>query len=395
MEAEPSKKKSVAWKACLDDLRSQFEEVEPAVAWKRVQQGAMLVDVREPDEVAQGSPPGAMCLGRGYLEQRIEDAAPNLDGPVLVLCESGSRSLFAAADLARLGYRQVSSVAGGFNRWKELGLPFELPSVLEATARQRYARHLIMPEVGEVGQRRLLASKVLLVGVGGLGSPAAIYLAAAGVGTLGLVDQDLVDRSNLQRQVIHNEDWIGRPKVESARSAISSLNPDVTVINHNCRLESGNIDDIISGYDVVLDGSDNFPTRYLVNDACVKHSIPNVHGAVFRFYGQLTVFQTGRKDKTSPCYRCLFPEPPDPARAPSCAEAGVLGVLPGVIGTLQALETIKLLVDCGDGLVGRLLLFDALKMSFLELQQDRDPDCAYCGEGRAFPGYIDYQGFCS
>jgi molybdopterin/thiamine biosynthesis adenylyltransferase/rhodanese-related sulfurtransferase len=360
-----------------------------------VQQGAVLVDVREPDEVASGSPLGAVRLGRGFLEQKIETVAPDVNRPVLLICESGSRSLFAAGDLARLGYRKVSSVAGGFNRWKESGLPIEHPTIFEGAAPQRYARHLVMPEVGEAGQRRLLASKVLLVGVGGLGSPAALYLAAAGVGAIGLVDDDRVERSNLQRQVIHNEAWIGRPKVESARAAISSLNPDVTVTTHHCRLESGNVDEIVAGYDVVLDGSDNFPTRYLVNDACIKHSLPNVHGSVFRFHGQVTVFHAGDRGKATPCYRCLFPEPPAPSRAPSCSEAGVLGALPGVIGTMQALETIKVLLGCGDCLLGRLLIFDALKMQFVELPQERDPDCAYCGDGKVFPGYVDYQGFCS
>lgn len=381
--------------ARLNALRSEINEVEPAQAHAMQREGAALVDVREQDEIAAGSPEGALHMGRGYLELRIEDAVPDLDRPILTLCGGGTRSLFAAEDLKRLGYRNVHSVAGGFNGWKNKGLPFSIPRMLDAAERERYSRHLLMPEVGEQGQLKLMDSRVLLIGAGGLGSPAALYLAAAGVGTLGILDHDVVDRSNLQRQILHSDDRVGTPKVESARTAIHALNPDVKVITHEDYLNSDNVDEIFAGYDVIVDGADNFPTRYLVNDACIKHGLPNVHGAVFRFEGQISVFWPGRPNNPGPCYRCLFPEPPPPELAPSCAEAGVLGVLPGVIGLLQAIETVKLLLELGEPLVGRLLYFDALAARFSELRMEADPACAYCGEGKEFPGYVDYQGFCA
>ncbi|MEX0730848.1 MAG: molybdopterin-synthase adenylyltransferase MoeB [Aquisalimonadaceae bacterium] len=381
--------------ARLEALRREIPEVTPEQAHALQGDGAVLVDVREQDEIAAGSPQGALHMGRGYLELRIEDAVPDLERPILTLCGGGTRSLFAAEDLKRLGYRNVQSVAGGFNGWKNDGLPFEVPRMLDAAARERYSRHLLMPEVGEQGQLRLMDSRVLLIGAGGLGSPAALYLAAAGVGTLGILDHDVVDRSNLQRQILHADDRVGMPKVESARVAIHALNPDVKVNLHETFLDSNNVDDIFSGYDVVVDGADNFPTRYLINDACIKHGLPNVHGAVFRFEGQVSVFWPGRAGSPGPCYRCLFPEPPPPELAPSCAEAGVLGVLPGVIGLLQAVETVKLLLDVGEPLVGRLLFYDGLAGRFTELRMEADPGCAYCGEGKAFPGYVDYQGFCA
>ncbi|ROR34759.1 molybdopterin-synthase adenylyltransferase MoeB [Inmirania thermothiophila] len=380
----------------LAELRARIPEVTPREALALVErQGAVLVDVREPDEVAQGSPAGAARLGRGYLELRIEEVAPDPDRPVLTLCEGGIRSLFAAEDLMRLGYRDVRSVAGGFTRWKSEGLPFEIPPVLDAAARERYARHLLMPEVGEAGQLRLLGGRVLLVGAGGLGSPAAFYLAAAGVGTLGIVDHDVVDRSNLQRQILHADDRVGMPKVASAAEALTALNPSVQVVPHPVRLTSDNVEEILSGYDVVVDGSDNFPTRYLVNDACVRLGIPDVHGAVYRFEGQVTVFWPRRPEGRGPCYRCLYPEPPPPQFAPSCAEAGVLGVLPGVIGLLQAVEAIKILLGLGDPLVGRMLHYDALRARFTELRLAPDRACRYCAEGAPFPGYVDYEHFCA
>ncbi|WP_290653487.1 molybdopterin-synthase adenylyltransferase MoeB [Aquisalimonas sp.] len=378
----------------LERLRQEVGELEPLQAQAMAADGAALIDVREPDEIASGSPEGALRMGRGYLELRIEEEIPDLDRPVIVLCASGSRSLLAGGDLRRLGYSRVYSVAGGFNRWKDDGLPFTVPRVLDADARARYARHLLMPEVGERGQMRLMDSKVLLVGAGGLGSPAALYLAAAGVGRIGIVDHDVVDRSNLQRQVIHSEERVGESKVASAREAIRQLNSAVTVTGHACYLNSENVEDIFGDYDVILDGADNFPTRYLVNDACVKLGIPNVHGAVYRFEGQLSVFWPGRAGAPGPCYRCLFPEPPPPELAPSCAEAGVLGILPGVIGLMQSVETIKLLLGVGEPLVGRLLHYDALAARFHELKVERDVGCAYCGEGQVFPGYVDYQLFC-
>ncbi|SEO67080.1 molybdopterin-synthase adenylyltransferase MoeB [Aquisalimonas asiatica] len=379
----------------LERLRESVDELEPRQAHTMLAGGAALIDVREPDEVAEGSPDGALRLGRGYLELRVEDEIPDLDRPVMVMCGGGTRSLFAAEDLQRLGYTRVYSVAGGFNQWKNEGLPFSIPRMLDADARARYSRHLLMPEVGEAGQARLLDSKVLLVGAGGLGSPAALYLAAAGVGTIGIVDHDVVDRSNLQRQVIHSEERVGLSKVESAREAIRHLNSSVTVVGHEAHLESGNVEDLFSGYDVIVDGTDNFPSRYLINDACVKLGLPNVHGAVYRFEGQVTVFWPGRPDAPGPCYRCLFPEPPPPELAPSCAEAGVLGVLPGVVGLMQSVETIKLLLGIGEPLVGRLLHYDALAARFHELRVERDTGCAYCGDGVQFPGYVDYQAFCT
>lgn len=378
----------------LAALRETVPELTPEQARRRQDQGAVLLDVREQEEVAGGSPDGAIRLGRGYLELRIEESVPDLETPLMVLCGSGTRSLFAAEDLQRLGYGDVSSVAGGFNRWKNDGLPFETPRMLDAAARERYSRHLLMPEVGEAGQLKLADSRVLLIGAGGLGSPAALYLAAAGVGLLGIVDHDVVDRSNLQRQVIHADDRVGMPKAESARQAIHALNPEVRVVLHSKYLDSSTVDAIFPQYDLVIDGTDNFATRYLINDACIKHGLPNVHGAVFRFEGQVSVFWPGRKPTPGPCYRCLFPEPPPPELAPSCSEAGVLGVLPGVIGLLQAVETVKLLLGIGEPLVGRLLLYDALAGRFQEMQLAPDPACAYCSAGTPFPGYVDYQQFC-
>ena len=379
----------------LAELKARIPEVTPREALALQSRGAVLVDVREADEIVQGTPPGALRLGRGFLELRIEQAVPDPQRPLVLMCGSGTRSLFAAEDVARLGYRSVSSMAGGFARWKQEGLPVEQPPSLDAAARERYSRHLLMPEIGEAGQARLMASRVLLVGAGGLGSPAAYYLAAAGVGTLGLVDHDVVERSNLQRQILHTDARVGRSKVDSARQALEALNPGVKVVGNEARLGSENVERLLGGYDVVVDGSDNFATRYLVNDACVKLRIPDVNGAVYRFEGQLSVFWPARPRRPGPCYRCLYREPPPPELAPSCAEAGVLGVLPGVIGLLQATETVKLLLGLGEPLVGRLLCFDALRGRFTELAIERDPQCRYCGEGRAFPGYVDYERFCA
>ncbi len=364
----------------LAELRESIPQVTPEQAYALQQKGAALVDVRDPKEVAQGSPEGAWRMDRGFLEFRIEEAVPDFDRTVLVTCASGGRSLFAADDLKRMGYRDVRSVAGGFNQWKEDGLPFESPKVLDTDSRERYARHLVLPEVGEAGQLRLLESRALLVGAGGLGSPAALYLAAAGVGTLGIVDHDVVDVTNLQRQILHTDDRVGASKVASARAAIQALNPEVRVMGHPFRLDPGNVDEVLPGYDVVIDGSDNFATRYLINDAAVKHGIPNVHGSVFRFEGQVSVFWPSREPDPGPCYRCIYPEPPTSELAPNCEEAGVLGILPGVIGLLQAVETIKILLGVGDPLVGRLLHYDALAARFREIKARRDPDCRYCAD---------------
>lgn len=377
----------------LQQLRDEIAEVTPREAQRLVEDGAALVDVREPDEIAAGSPAGSLPLGRGYLELRIEQSVPDTDRTVICMCGGGARSLLAADSLRQLGYRDVRSLAGGFNRWKDEGLPFEIPRALDTDARARYARQLTLPEIGERGQARLADAKVLLIGAGGLGSPAAYYLAAAGIGTLGIVDHDTVDRSNLQRQILHTDDRVGMSKVDSARRTLNALNPAVRVEGYEERLSANNVERILEGHDLVVDGSDNFATRYLVNDACVKLGLANVHGAVFRFEGQMSVFWPAGDDD-APCYRCLYPEPPPPEQAPSCADAGVMGALPGIIGTLQALEALKLLLGVGQPLIGRLLCFDGLAGEFRELRIRRDPECAYCSAAE-FPGYIDYQRFCS
>jgi len=380
----------------LAELRDAVPEVSPAQALE-LQKGsnAALVDVRDIDEVAQGSPVGAVRLGRSFLELRIEDAVPDMEKTLMVMCAGGVRSLFAAEALKRLGYRDVRSVAGGFSRWKNEGQPFEIPTILDAEARERYSRHLLMPDVGEAGQLKLLDSKVLLIGAGGLGSPAAYYLAAAGVGTVGLVDHDVVDRSNLQRQILHTEARVGMPKVESARIALEALNPRIKVNTYQTHLDSNNVEEIFGDYDVIIDGTDNLATRYLINDACVKLGLPNVHAAVYRFEGQITVFWPAYDKQHGGCYRCMFPEPPPPEMAPSCAEAGVLGVMPGTLGLLQAVEAIKILLDIGEPLVGRMLHYDALSGRFTVLKVRPNPKCRYCSEGAVFPGYEDYAQVCA
>ena len=375
------KVKSEITEVTVDDVKDQLTGADRAV----------LVDVREPDEVADGVIKGAITIPRGFLELRIEQAVPNKDQEVIIYCQGGVRSAMAAKALEELGYGQVKSMAGGFGAWKRGGHSFVMPRVLNAEQRARYGRHLILPEVGEEGQIRLLESRVLLVGAGGLGSPTALYLAAAGVGTIGIIDMDVVDASNLQRQILHNNDRIGEPKVESARKTLELLNPDVKVNTYNERLTRDNALEIFSQYDVVVDGADNFATRYLVNDACVLSNVPNVHGSIFRFEGQATVF----KPHDGPCYRCLYPEPPPPGMAPSCAEAGVLGVLPGIVGCIQAMETVKLILGEGDTLVGRLLNFDALGMNFKKLKLQKDPCCPICGESPEITELIDYEYFCS
>jgi len=354
---------------------------------------AVLLDVREKSEwAALGVVPGAVLIPRGVLEREAPRALPDKGKTVLVYCQMGARSSLAAQALARLGYKDVRNIAGGFDAWTAARLPVSrAEDGLSDTERRRYARHLVIPEVGTEGQRRLKGARVLLVGAGGLGSPAAVYLACAGVGTLGIVDFDEVDESNLQRQILHTPARVGMRKVESAKRTLREMNPLVNVEAFDTRLTSGNADEIVPRFDVVVDGADNFPTRYLINDACVKHGKPNVHGSVFRFEGQASVFKRGR----SPCYRCLYPEPPPPEMTQSCADAGVLGVLPGVIGLLQAVEAIKLVLGQGDPLYGRLLVYDALAATFRELKVRANPDCAWCAPGRPFPGYIDYAGFCS
>ncbi len=342
----------------------------------RDHQDIVLVDVREKHEWNEGYIPGAVHVPRGYLELQIEEAVPDKSKTVVLYCAGGVRSLIAGSTLQQMGYKDVISMSGGYGQWKGNGFPFVQPRTLNEAQAKRYSRHLLVPEVGEQGQIKLLDSRVLLIGAGGLGSPAAYYLAAAGVGTIGIIDADVVDDSNLQRQILHNTKRIGQYKADSARETIEALNPDVKVITHIERLDETNVARIIADYDVILDGTDNFPTRYLLNDAALIANKPVVHGSVFRFEGQLTVF----KPYEGPCYRCLYPEPPPAALAPSCAEAGVLGVLPGVIGLLQATETIKLLLGIGDPLVGRMMTYDALAGEFSELRLYRDPECPACGE---------------
>jgi len=354
----------------------------------RENQEIVLVDVREKHEWNEGHIPGAIHVPRGYLELQVEEAVPEKDKTVVLYCAGGVRSLMAGATLQQMGYKNVVSMAGGFGAWKGNGYSFVQPRTMSEAQAKRYSRHLLVPEVGEEGQFKLLDSRVLLIGAGGLGSPAAYYLAAAGVGTIGIIDADVVDDSNLQRQILHNTQRIGQYKAESARETIEALNPDVKVITHIERLDESNVARIIADYDVILDGTDNFPTRYLLNDAALIANKPVVHGSVFRFEGQLTVF----KPYEGPCYRCLYPEPPPMALAPSCAEAGVLGVLPGIIGILQATETIKLLLGIGDPLVGRMMTYDALAGEFNELRLFRDPKCAACGENghpENLPTYAD------
>jgi sulfur-carrier protein adenylyltransferase/sulfurtransferase len=416
------------YRELLQRVKAEIDEVDPQTARELLEtaEPPLLVDVRRRDEWDEGHIPGAIHVPRGSLESRIERAAPDRERPIVLYCSAGERSAFAARTLGELGYEDVVSLAGGFTDWKRNGFPTQVDKSLDRERRTRYSRHLLIPEVGEEGQLKLLESRVLLVGAGGLGSPASLYLAAAGVGRLGIVDADVVDESNLQRQVVHRTGDLGTPKVDSARAAIEALNPDVDVVTFRERLTSENADRILGqGWDVIVDGADNFPTRYLVNDASVWHDVPVVHGSIYRFEGQVTVFKprgaargaahqdvralrarpsemTGRNagddgltDDGGPCYRCLFPQPPPPELAPSCAEGGVLGVLPGVIGSLQANETLKLLLGIGEPLVGRLLLFDALTTTFDEMTLRRNPSCPVCGEDPTITEYVDYVEFCA
>jgi sulfur-carrier protein adenylyltransferase/sulfurtransferase len=381
------------YREMLEQVRGEIDEIDARQARELIEDSdPLLIDVREQDEWDEGHIPGAVHVPRGHLESRIERTAPDPSRPIVLYCSVGNRSVFAAKTLGELGYEDVASLAGGFTDWKRNGFPVDLHAGLEAPQRMRYSRHLLIPEVGEQGQLRLLDSKVLLIGAGGLGSPASLYLAAAGVGRLGIIDADVVDESNLQRQIVHSTERLGEAKVDSARRTIEALNPDVEVVAYKERLSSENIERIMAdGWDVIVDGADNFPTRYLVNDASVWHDIPVVHGSIYRFEGQVTVF----RPHEGPCYRCLFPTPPPPELAPSCAEGGVLGVLPGVIGSLQANEALKLALGIGESLVGRLLLFDALSAEFSEVKLRRDPECPVCGENPTITDYIDYVQFCA
>ncbi len=359
-------------------------------------EGAVFIDVREDHERARGQAAGARGVAKEQLLAEPDRHLADRDAPVVLICQMGGRSMDAARALEAAGYTRLASVEGGTQRWQDEGRPMVRPDMSAETIdfHERYSRHLLLQEVGVEGQRRLEGSRVLMIGAGGLGSPAAFYLAAAGVGHLRIADDDVVDRSNLQRQILHTEARIGEPKVASAQATLGALNPRTQVEAVQVRVTSDNIERLLDGVDVVLDGADNFPVRYLLNDACVKLGIPLVYGAVQRFEGQVSVFDAGRHRGELPCYRCLFPEPPPPEFAPNCAEAGVLGVLPGVIGLLQATEVVKLLLGIGDSLAGRLLQFDALSMRFRETRLRHDPDCAVCAVGRPFPGYIDYAAFC-
>ncbi len=373
----------------LATVKSEINEVTvDALTQKRPPH---LIDVRESDEYDEGYIPGAVWIPRGKLELRIEDAVPNRDAEVVLYCAGGTRSALAARTLRELGYGHVSSLTGGFGAWKKSGGAVDKPFHFTAAQKSRYSRHLMLPEVGEAGQAKLLQAKVLLLGAGGLGAPAALYLAATGIGTLGLVDDDVVDESNLQRQVIHSTATVGMAKVESAKKTIVGLNPDVKVITHQLRLTSENVLDVIKDYDLIVDGTDNFQTRYLLNDASLILKKPVVNASIFQFEGQVTVF----KPFAGPCYRCLYPEPPPPGMAPSCNEAGVLGVLPGVIGVVQATEAIKLILGVGKPLVGRLLQYDALGMKFREFKLPRDPHCVVCSDPHKKIELIDYEAFCS
>jgi len=382
----------------IRQIKQQVQEIDPAEVSEHLGNGVVLVDVRESEEWDRGHIPGAVHVPRGYLESRIDAAAPDRDARVILYCASGQRSALAAHTLEDLlGYSNVASMTGGITLWKDRGYKVDVPKVLSTEQKERYSRHLLMPEVGPEGQAKLLDAKVLLLGAGGLGAPTSLYLAAAGIGTLGIVDDDDVDLSNLQRQVIHTTDRIGMPKVDSAEATIKALNPDVNVVKYPVRLDASNIMEIIDGYDVIVDGVDNFPTRYLLNDATVRLGIPVVSASILGFDGQLSVF----KPHDGPCYRCLYPVPPPAELAPSCGANGVLGVLPGTMGLLQATEVVKLVAGIGEPLVGRLLLYEALGATFTELKVRRDPQCPICSrepseiadeEMGVFP---DYEAFCA
>ncbi len=354
----------------LAQAKSQIDEADPSESESLIAQGWVVLDVREVEEYDQGIIPESILIPQGKIEESIQERIPDHDQPIIAMCAGGVRSAFAAVALDELGYKNVVSMDGGFNLWKQQGRSWVSSQILKPEQRSRYERHISLPEIGEEGQQKLLDSRVVIIGAGGLGSPAALYLAAAGMGTIGVVDMDTVEESNLQRQILHSTETIGKNKVDSAEKTLSALNPDVNVITYNTLLNKDNAIDIIENYDVVVDGTDNFQTRYLINDASVKTGIPVVHGSIFQYEGQITVFDP----KNGPTYRDVFPEPPENGTAPNCSEAGVLGVLPGIVGSIQALETIKLILEIGEGLSGRLIVFDALEMSFHEYKIDRDPN---------------------
>ena len=377
----------------MDEARDTVRELSPQQVHELLQNNGkhVVLDVREKEEYREGHLENAVSVPRGFLEMKMDAEVPDKSTPIIAYCAGGVRSLLAGKVMQEMGYADVISMSGGYTAWKNEGYSFKQDRQFTQEQLTRYSRHFLLPEVGETGQAKLLDARVLMVGAGGLGSPSAYYLAAAGVGTLGIVDHDVVDLSNLQRQILHTNDRIGELKTESARQTLQGLNPDVNVVPYAERLSSDNVMEIIKDYDIVVDGCDNFATRYLVNDACVMTGKPNVHGSIFQFEGQVSVFHPGN----GPCYRCLYPEPPPPGMAPSCAEAGVLGVLPGLIGTIQAVETIKLILGKGDSLAGRLLHFNTLTMEINTLRLRQDPECPMCGEKPTIYELIDYEEFCN
>ena len=383
----------VSFSQLIQQIKGEIKEITPEEVQERLEAGEpwALLDVREQSEWEEGHLPEAHFIPRGFLEIRTESTLPEKDKPLVVYCAGGVRSAMAAKTLQDMGYTNVVSMSGGFTRWRELDYSFTKPRTLTDMEMERYSRQIRIPEVGIKGQTKLLDSKVLLIGAGGLGCPSAIYLAAAGVGTIGIVDNDVVDLSNLQRQILHHTSSLGTPKTESAKAALHAINPSIEVNTYQEKLSSANVMEIIEPYDIIVDGSDNFPTRYLINDACVWTGKPNVHGSVFRFEGQVTLFNPYQ----GPCYRCLYPNPTPPDLAPSCADAGVLGVLPGVVGLLQAVETIKFIIGEGDSLAGRLITYDALTTSFREFKLRRDLGCPVCGENPTITEFIDYEDFCA
>jgi molybdopterin/thiamine biosynthesis adenylyltransferase/rhodanese-related sulfurtransferase len=383
---------SKTYRDIMAEARQAVPEWTPDEVRQRMSNGGgyTLLDVREKEEYREGHLPGAVSVPRGFLDMRIEEAVPDKNAPIILYCAGGTRSLLAGRTLRELGYANLVSMSGGYTAWKNAGHPWQADRQFTPDQLNRYSRHFLLPEVGEAGQAKLLDARVLCIGAGGLGSPTAYYLAAAGVGTIGIVDMDVVDVSNLQRQILHTNDRVGMPKVESARLTLNALNPDIKVIGYQERVSSENIMELIKDYDVIVDGCDNFPTRYLVNDACFIAKKPNVHGSIFQFEGQATVFHPDK----GPCYRCLFPEPPPPGAAPSCQEAGVLGVLPGLVGCVQALETMKLILDAGRPLIGRMIYFDTLSMELRIHKLRKDPACPLCGERPTVTELIDYEEFC-
>ena len=381
-----------SFRELLADAKSKIQEIDTQTAATKIEAGQVVVlDVREPDEYEQGALPNVVHIARGHLEAQIETKIVDKSVEIIVYCAGGVRSAFAAKTLQELGYKNVLSMAGGYGKWKDEGRAWRTPAQLTAEQRNRYQRHLSLPEVGVEGQSKLLSSKVLLLGAGGLGSPAAMYLAAAGVGTIGIVDMDVVDASNLQRQILHNIDRVGERKVDSAKKTLTMINPDVDVVTYDTRLCAENVIEILTGYDVIVDGADNFPSRYLLNDASVKLGIPVVHGSIFRFEGMVSVFHP----VLGPTYRDMVPEPPPSELAPSCSEAGVLGVLPGIVGSIQALEALKILLNLGESLIGKILAIDTTEMTFRTFKLQRDPNNAVTYDNRERIQIRDLEGACA